>query len=147
MHELLPKFCLKIVRICFSHVFRLVWLHITINITCTFNFTSQWLFLVCWCIWELSMLKFYYNIYKLRRFMDFNTHGFLGADFRGVRTPSSNHGLSLRHPRERDVLAAEGTFMLPSRCWPEEGWVYSAIARTMCAFNTKCGKDTTWIIG
>ncbi|XP_072743645.1 muscle LIM protein Mlp84B isoform X4 [Anoplolepis gracilipes] len=43
------------------------------------------------------------------------------VSFRGVRTPFSSRGLSRRHPRERDVLAAEGTSMPLSKCWPEEG--------------------------
>lgn len=62
---------------------------------------------------------------------------FLGVNYRGVPTPLSNHELSRKHLKERDVLAAEGMSMPPSKCWPEEGWVFQRI-HTLRVFNTKC---------
>ncbi|XP_011254260.1 muscle LIM protein Mlp84B isoform X4 [Camponotus floridanus] len=54
------------------------------------------------------------------------------VNYRGVPTPLSNHELSRKHLKERDVLAAEGMSMPPSKCWPEEGLTIK------CASSAKC---------
>lgn len=66
---------------------------------------------------------------------------FLGANFHGVLTPSSNREQSQKHLKEKDVLAAEDTYMPPNRCWPVEGWVRLKRSTLRVAFNTKCGNQ------